>query len=337
MTAPHASTEGALQGRAARAPASVTTARAVAFVAERKADAEHEGAALAEHLDDPEQVAATLRRILEGLADAEYLAGQRRVAPGIGAIHGVRWPLLAAVQRGFRRATRHDGSAALLRVADRLLHEPHLEARWFAFGILERAVTMEPERAWQLLRRGAREADDWITVDTLAHAYGAGIATEPYRWAELELLVYSPKRWERRLVGSTIATLTHGGHGRRYGREVVDRGLPILEQLLGDAEPDVQKALAWAYRSLAAIDRAAVTAALRRETGVAVETADGNRAWVIRDTLSKLDPADAATLRAQLAGIRRRAGIVSTSPAAVTAARFGDLPDPTHWPEPPLA
>ena len=64
---------------------------------------------------------------------------------------------------------------------------------------------------------------------------------------------------------------------------------------------------------------------------------DGHRAWVIRDSLAKLDPADADELRTRLAGIRKRAGAPSTSPAATTAARFGELPDPAHHPEPPLA
>ena len=140
---------------------------------------------------------------LASLADPEYLAGQQRIAPGIGAIHGVRWPLLAAVQRGFRNAPKGSPSTPLLFIADRLFHERELEARWFAFGLLERTLATETERTWQLMRRAAREAGDWITVDSLAHPYGKGIAAEPYRWAELEQLVYSPSRWERRLIGST--------------------------------------------------------------------------------------------------------------------------------------
>jgi hypothetical protein len=106
---------------------------------------------------------------------------------------------------------------------------------------------------------------------------------------------------------------------------------------MGDAEPDVQKALAWAYRSLAAVDLDATTLALRNETARAVETADGHRAWVIRDALPKLEPAVAAELRLALAGIRKRPGAASTSDASATAARFGGLPDPTAHPEPPLA
>ena len=315
---------------------SAVRAHAVAFVASHRDPAEALGTSLAELTNDPDAFAVALTRGLAGLADPGYLASQQRVAPGIGTIHGVRWPLLAAAQRGFRRATRHDRPTPLLFIADRLFRERELEARWFAFGLLERTIAAETERTWQLLRRAAREAGDWITVDALAHPYGTGIAAEPYRWAELEQLVYSPSRWERRLVGSTIATMTH--LDRRRGRDpaVAGHALPLLASLMGDAEPDVQKALAWAYRSLTAVDRPATETALRAETDRAVETADGHRAWVIRDTLSKLEPATAGDLRARLAGIRKRRGAPASSSAAEAAARFGRLPDPAHHPEPPL-
>jgi 3-methyladenine DNA glycosylase AlkD len=315
---------------------SPVTARAVAFVADHKAAAEALGTSLADHLHDPDAFAAALDAGLRGLTDPDYLAGQQSVAPGLGTTLGVRWPLLAAVIRTFRQATRRDRPTPLLFIADRLFRAEPLEARWFAFALLERTLAADPERTWQLLRRAAREAADWITVDDLAHPYGTGIAAEPYRWAELEQLVFSPSRWERRLVGSTIATMTHGNRRTGRGPEVVDHALPLLGQLIGDAEPDVQKALSWAYRSLAQIDRERTTETLRAETEKAVATDDGHRAWVIRDSLSKLDPHDAEEVRTRLAGIRRRPAAASTSAAAEMTARFGGLPDPAHHPEPPL-
>ena len=202
-------------------PASAATAHSIAFVAEHKAAAEALGAALADDIQDPDAFAAALQKGLANLADPEYLAGQQVVAPGLGTSHGVRWPLIAAIVRGFKAATKRDRPTPLLFLADRLFREPHLETRWFAFALMERTLAAEPERTWQLLRRAAREAGDWITVDTLAHPYGAGIAAEPYRWAELEQLVFSPSRWERRLVASTIATMTHGN--RRSGRGSEER------------------------------------------------------------------------------------------------------------------
>jgi 3-methyladenine DNA glycosylase AlkD len=319
-------------------PATISpvTVRATGFVADRRSDAETLGRALADEVGDPERFAAALGDGFAALADSEYLAGQRRIAPGIGDLHGVRWPLIEAVKRGFRDATRNERTSGWLFIADRLLREPKLEARWFAFGLLERLVVDDTERAWQLLRRAARDAGDWITVDSLAHPVGKGILNEPYRWAELEQLVYSPSRWERRLVGSTIATIPFIDRRRGREPEVADHGLGLVRELIGDAEPDVQKALAWALRSMAMVDRGATTAVLDAEAEQATATSDGNRAWVVRDALPKLDPADADRIRSRLAGIRRAAGAASTSRASEAAQRFGAGLLGRPMPEPPL-
>ena len=317
-------------------PRSEVTARAVAFVAAHRDEAEALGRSLADNVHDPETFARELEAGFARLADPEYQEGEQRIAPGLGPVLGVRWPLNAAVSRGFRGATKGQSPTTLLYLADRLFRSEPLEVRWFAFGSLERLVPYEPERAWQLLRRAAREAADWITVDTLAHPYGRGVLLEPYRWAELEQLVFSPNRWERRLVGSTIATIPF--IDRTLGRqpEVATHGLELLGQLIGDAEPDVQKALSWALRSLIVIDQDAVAAFARDEAETARETSDGHRAWVIRDTLPKLDATVAADLRARLDGIRRRPGAPSTSRAAVTAAQFAGMGLGRDMPEPPL-
>jgi 3-methyladenine DNA glycosylase AlkD len=249
---------------------------------------------------------------------------------------GVRWPLIEAVKRGFRESTRRERTSTWLFVADRLLRDRELEPRWFAFGLLERLIADEPERSWQLVRRAAREASDWITVDSLAHVVGKGVLNEEYRWAELEQLVFSPSRWERRLVGSTVATLPFVDHRRGRQPEVAVHGLDLLRQLIGDDEPDVQKALSWALRSLVLVDQGAVTAFCAAEASIAEATADGHRAWVVRDALSKLAAADAERIRAQLDGIRRRPGAPATSSAAAAAERFGGGVLGMPQPEPPL-
>ena len=313
------------------------TAEANAFVADRRSDAEALGHRVAAELGDPDAFTRMLGAWLDDLSDPAYLEGQRRIAPGIGALHGVRWPLIEAVKRGFREATRRERTSDWLFVADRLLRVETLEERWFAFGLLERLVVDDTERAWQLLRRASREAGDWITVDSLAHPVGKGVLNEPYRWAELEQLVFSPSRWERRLVGSTIATMPHVDH--RLGRdpEVARHGLGIVRDLIGDDEADVQKSLAWALRSMAGVDLAATTTFLRDEAEIAAAADDGHRAWVIRDALVKLDPLDAEGIRSRLEGIRRRTGSPATSRAAEAAAQFGGGYLGMPMTEPPLA
>ncbi len=315
---------------------SARSAAAAAFVDARRADAIRLGAELAELIGDPLALARALRAGYARLADPAYRDEVRRLAPGIGPALGVRQPLQTAVRRSFERELAGVRASSLLYVADALLRDDVPELHWFAIPLLERIVRDDPERAWQLLRRVARDAGEWITVDTLAHAYGRGILLETYRWAELEQLVYSRSRWERRLVGSTVATIPFVD--RRAGREpgVAARGLALIGELIGDAEPDVQKALSWALRNLTYVDAEAVGAFCSREAFLAVETDDGLRAWVIRDALPKLDPSLAAELRQRLAGLRRRPGARPTSRAAGTVAAFGDLPDARQAAEPPL-
>lgn len=322
---------------AAERPTPPTTARSRAFVAAHREAAEALGARLAELVDEPENLAAELEAGLGELADPGYLAGQQRVAPGIGPLHGVRAPLLAAVGSQFRRRTRGDRPSRILPVADRLLREPRLEARWFALALLEPLVARDPERSWQLLRRAARGAGDWITVDTLARPCGRGILAEAYRWAELEQLVYAPSRWERRLVGSTIATIPSLDRAAGRVPEVASRGLALIGELIGDAESDVQKALSWALRTLARVDRPATTAFLAAETERAAATRDGHRAWVVRDSLPKLAPDDARRLRARLDRIRRQPDAPATSRASAIAGQFASMGLGATLPEPPLA
>ena len=130
-----------------------TTPRSRAFVEARLPRAAELGKSLADEIQDPDRLAERLRAALASLADPVYRAGQQFVAPGIGSTFGVRTPLLAAMRRAFRSATRRDSPATLLLVADRLLREPELEPRWFAFGILDATLGRETERTWQLLRR----------------------------------------------------------------------------------------------------------------------------------------------------------------------------------------
>lgn len=301
---------------------SAVTAAANRFVADHLAEATALGVQLAELAHDPDAFVVAIERGFETLADPVYAAGSQSVAPGLGPILGVRTPLMEAAHKTFRRGTRRTSTSLLLDAMDRLLRQELREIRWFGIWNLGRLLPTDPERTWQLLRRAAREADEWITVDTLAHPYGEGILLDTRRWAELEQLVYSPSRWERRLVGSTLATMPHVNVPGGKDKLVVRRGLTLVERLIGDSEPDVQKSLSWALRTFAALDPAAVTAFAEAEALMARRNQDGNRAWVVRDMLTKLPDETSARLRISLEGIRRGPGAPSTSIAAATAAAF---------------
>jgi hypothetical protein len=168
-------------------------------------------------------------------------------------------------------------------------------------------------------------AGDWIEVDGLADLWALGILAEPFRWAELEQLVYSSRVFERRLVGATLATIPHRVPRERWSglcEGPSRQALELVRLLMGDGEAMVQKALSWAIREWTRVDPGATAAFLLAEVEATVAHADGARAWVIRDSLSA-QPADVrGRVRERLAGIRRDRRTHSTSIAAGRVARF---------------
>jgi 3-methyladenine DNA glycosylase AlkD len=311
---------------------SEVSARAAALVAERLPQARGLGLALAELIDDPEAFTRTLTEGLEQLSDEAYAIEQERVAPGSGAVIGTRWPLVHAIERALRGPLKESSSSSALWLAQRLASSEFREVRLFSLPCLERSLPDDPERSWQLMRRLGRGARDWISVDTLASVYAQGILLEPFRWAELEQLVYSKQNMERRLVGATLARMPYEIHGRAGRSHALDarRALELVSTLMGDADDQVQKSLSWALRKWSRVDRVAVEGLLDREAILAARTGDGHRAWVIRDSLTLVDPRVATELRARLADVRKRGSSPSTSEASRAAATFSaplDLAD----------
>lgn len=301
-----------------------TTAAAHTFVAARLRDATRLGERLADLVTEPSAFQAQLATGLAALADPAYAAAQERVAPGSGAVLGVRWPLLHEVGRVLRPALRETSPSLVLDLATRLARTaPTREERLMALPCLRACLPEEPERSWQLLRRMGHAAPDWITVDTLADVFAQGVLAEPFRWAELEQLVYSERPMERRLVGSTLARLPHRVPTRERSSLRVAPVLDLVAELMGDSDVWVRKSLSWGLREWSRIAPTEVAAFLEDQAAIARERSDGHRAWVIRDSLSHLPVARASAIRARIQGIRIRPGAPSTSRASQAAAQFG--------------
>ena len=197
----------------------------------------------------PHSLAAAFRE----LADPEYRAGQAFVAPGIGPTHGVRTPLQVAVRKGFERASRRASTSELLLVADRLLREPEREARWFAITTL----AADPRgRARAHVAAAPPGGGRGRRLDHRRHARAPVRQGHPRRAVPLG----RARAADRLAVAlGAAARRVHDRHDavrepqrRARARRSRRRSLPILATLIGDAEPDVQKALSWAYRSMAA-------------------------------------------------------------------------------------
>lgn len=298
-----------------------------------RAEATALGESLAALIEQPEAFVATLSEGLRGLVDPAYSEMIQVICPGVTADYAVRAPLLDAVHRPLRRALREAPGSTALWLAQRLITADHRDLRLFALPALRRTLADDPEQTWQLMRRLAGRAGDWADVDSLADVWARGILGEPFRWAELEQLAFSRSVYERRLVGATLATIPHRVPVKlrpSLRGASSERALGLVAMLMGDAEPLVQKSLAWAIREWTPVDPAEVARLLRREATLAQANDDGSRAWVVREALGRQPAELAAELRASLAGVRRHAAAPSSSVAAAAAVRFGALVSTDH-------
>lgn len=295
------------------------------FVSAHRDQARALGRRLTDLTDDPEVFVRTLVAGMAELVDPAYTATVQAVSPRTASELAIRGPLLEDIQRPLRRSLREGSSATALWLAQRLAGAPQREVRLFALPCLRRSLPDDPERSWQLMRQMASRAGDWVEVDSLADVWARGVIAEPFRWAELEQLVYAPHTYERRLVGATLATIPHRVPTARRSElraGASQKAFELIRLLMGDAEVMVQKGLSWAIREWTRVDAAAAARLLRDETSLATAQADGARAWVIRDSLSHQPAELSDTLRPRLSGIRRHRDAPSSSIAAARAARF---------------
>ena len=304
---------------------SKATTEVTAFVEAHLERATALGNELAELSEEPDAFVAALTEGLVALLDPAHLDMMTRACPETPARYAVRGPLSEALQKPVIRALRESSSISALRLAQRLADAEHRDVRLYALAPLRIALPQDPEMCWQLMRRLGRLAEDWIAVDSLADVWARGVLAEHFRWSELEQLIYSQHRYERRLVAATLATLPHRvpeSERERLREGSSERALSMLRQLMGDAEVVVQKALSWAIREWTRVDPSRTRDLIVAETAIAADQRDGARAWVIRDALSNQEPVLADRVRAKLAGIRRDRNAPSTSIAAGHAAGF---------------
>ena len=170
------------------------------------------------------------------LADPEYLDGhaprraRHRACP--------RCPPAAPPRDRQRPPCRHARRArsTLLDIAARLVREPVIELHWLAFGILERTI-LRRARAFLAARpcRAPRDADNWTTVDTLAHVPRSASSPRPTAGPSSSSSCTRRRAGSAGWPGSTIATLPFAD--RSAGRRPRSRARPALARATSSATP----------------------------------------------------------------------------------------------------
>jgi 3-methyladenine DNA glycosylase AlkD len=191
-------------------------------------------------LHTAEEISRELQR-LGNRRDASFLQGFFKTGPGQygegDVFLGIRVPQLRLL---LRRCDDLD-----LAQTEALLHSPIHEQRLFALLVLVREYRRgdagQKQRIYRLYLRNTRFINNWDLVDSSAE-YIVGAQLQDRSRAPLYRLARSRSVWERRIA--IIATF----HYIRTG-ECSDT-LALAEQLLGDREDLIHKAVGWMLREV---------------------------------------------------------------------------------------
>jgi 3-methyladenine DNA glycosylase AlkD len=223
-------------------------------------------------------------RQLDGAGEPAYRQQIERLVPGIRT-RGVRVPKIRALVAAFAKEFKpaFDDGCALLDLAaangsrDEMLFGSFLVAR------SKKALRALP---WSRLKKWSAALDNWETCDQLAMAVaGPLVAADLALVRELETMAQAKRLWQRRFAVATAATLNQRGQSHP------EATLAVCRHVVGDPEPMVQKALAWAVRETCKSDPGLAHAFLVRHKRALPPR-------VLKDAAAKLAPADRRRLLA---------------------------------------
>ena len=223
---------------------------------------------------------------------------------------------------------RHDRATTLLDVADALLRERgRSSSHWL--GVRPPRAHDRRGAGAHLAARPRRASAQRGRLDHHRLARARRRPRHPRRALPLggaraaRLLAVPLGAASRRLDDRDPPARRPAGRTPAGGRSA--RACAILADLIGDAEPDVQKALSWALRALAVVDLAGDRRVPAPRGGHG--TRHRRRPPRVGGPRHPREAAGATAdeLRATVDGIRRRPGAPSTSRAAAAAAAFTGL------------
>lgn len=198
-----------------------------------------------------------IRKSLEANSDSAYRQDIKRFVPGSSPVIGVRVPTLREIVKKFKT----DHKELTLELACQLLTDfcnggcrEEILVGVFLVATFRRKFSPEniPE-LWKDVGQWVDRLDNWETCDQLAmNVAGELVAIDLRITNELVIWARSENKWRRRFAVATVTVLNQ--KGRRHIKET----LAVCDPLMTDAEPVVQKAVAWALREATRSDESAV-------------------------------------------------------------------------------
>ncbi|MEO8026931.1 MAG: DNA alkylation repair protein [Bryobacteraceae bacterium] len=188
-----------------------------------------------------------IRERLQAAARPEVLASMQRLVPNAKML-GVKVPEIRAIAAGFAKDDPLAFSDTLA-FFDVLCIDNLREEILVGTFLMSRHKKQLATIPWAAIDRWLDHVDNWETCDQLAsNVVAAAVAANSTLRSPLRELTRSANVWRRRFAIATAASLN------QHGRFFPELTLAICQDLMGDSEPMVRKAVGWAIRELSKKD-----------------------------------------------------------------------------------
>jgi 3-methyladenine DNA glycosylase AlkD len=196
-------------------------------------------------------VPAEKQRLLEHIeadADPAYAQAVRRAVSSPLKVYGLRVWEIRQIVRNWRRGHKGISLQELLPLAEALWAGRSREERLVALELLMHYPRLLPDLTWNWFENRRQDLNDWEPTDVLGvGVLGPWVAHDPaQRTGHLHQLVLSEHVWSRRL--GLVATI--GVYRTRKETETLSLALSLIDQVKGEQQPTITKAISWVLRVL---------------------------------------------------------------------------------------
>lgn len=200
-----------------------------------------------------ENLIKDIRESLEGLADQKRIEFAKISYPTKMHVIGVTVPKLKIVLKELRKQTKSFETAEKLDLIKRLINKDIFELQQIAFEYIQTEKNLYKSLTEEYIESIEKNLDNWISVDY----FGAIIVGCAWRenfvsTEKVKGYLKSDSYWIRRIAVVATVSLNQKARGG-YGDS--KRTLEILSLVVDDHEDMIIKALSWALRELAKIEK----------------------------------------------------------------------------------
>lgn len=206
--------------------------------------------------EEVNEIVGGIIQSLEGFKDPDRVEFAKRSYPTKARVIGVVVPNEKLILKELRAETKACSGREKLDLAKAMMRTDIFECQHMAFEYVGKDKKALSALTAMDLADFNRNLDNWVSVDCFS-AYLVGYAWREHKISTEEVMSYfdSDDFWRRRIPIVATVSLNQKARG---GRGDAARTLAVCTRAMDDHADMINKALSWALRELAKIDRAPV-------------------------------------------------------------------------------